>query len=65
MGVKIDVIRKNAPKHANKFIYHNNGVITYLKVNDWFQYWYEGKWHDCSNTQYVFFTKDMIGIYPL
>ena len=58
-------IRDNAPRHANKYVSYKDGSIVYLKANDFFEYWYEGEWYQCDNSEYITFDLNMIGIFPL
>ena len=58
-------IRDNAPPHANKYILYKDGSIVYLRANNFFEHWYEDKWYQCDNSEYITFDLNMIGIFPL
>lgn len=58
-------IKANAPPHANKYILYKDNSIVYLRANNFFEYWYEGEWHQCDNSECITFDLNMIGIFPL
>ena len=58
-------IKKGRPPKANKYVLYKDGSVVYIRANNFFEYWYEGKWHQCGNSESINFDLYMVGIFPL